>query len=630
MWLHCKLGPVPDRDAVRFHVMIVGGQVKRAVVEPFGLAGTDASGLVIDDGTVSGSLVIGHDSLRMNRSLVPRIETRMPLDLDLALVDGKVRGTFEGTWPKPQSQSTPISVAGRVSGVALHEAELRKQFSLPDNAAWPSWLGPNQNFSAGAGGGPLVDDLHDARLVWVSQWIGPTESGSHRYGACVGAPPAAGGASPLVWKGRVYQFRYEASGADTQQAHLAVVMQGQRGVETRAKMKAIGWSDAQMRRRWGIRADEQLVCIDAATGRTLWRVDWPAEGINLFDHKCSLTNHTGVIADDKVYVFGAMGIVRCVDALAGKQLWSSRVPGYADFMDELLKKSIEQQILRAPTRSFCHALNVSGDVVLAPDGIGSCGIVALDAATGTVRWHVKGRILGKCGTPMSWSNGGFDYVVAASETGTITCIETESGLVEWQYDEAGDNDYQPLLVGDLLIAHKMTREEREQAPQTPDDGPHTAPGRNYGQVACWRLTVEGPEELWQAPAAWGAPANCPIGSAAADMVCFRGNYSYYLVHPETGKRFSSHHLSAPVRWDEGHLLALRDRFVLHPDSQHGHTKMFLLPARADALVSPIFSPPHPWATTYQSAMSHAWADGRLFIRGADALYCYDLRNASQE
>jgi hypothetical protein len=35
--------------------------------------------------------------------------------------------------------------------------------------------------------------------------------------------------------------------------------------------------------------------------------------------------------------------------------------------------------------------------------------------------------------------------------------------------------------------------------------------------------------------------------------------------------------------------------------------------------------PHPHATTYQAPMSHAWADGRLFIRGGDALYCYDLR-----
>jgi len=57
----------------------------------------------------------------------------------------------------------------------------------------------------------------------------------------------------------------------------------------------------------------------------------------------------------------------------------------------------------------------------------------------------------------------------------------------------------------------------------------------------------------------------------------------------------------------------------------GQTKMFGLPARADGAVSRLWQPAYPWATTYQSAMSHTWADGRLFIRGADALCCYDLR-----
>jgi outer membrane protein assembly factor BamB len=609
--------------------MVVGDRVRRAVVEPFGLAGTDGSGLKFADGRLTGTLVLGHDDLRMNRTLVPRLSSRMPIELDLSLAAGKVTGTFAGSWPKPKSRDTPVPVQGKVTGIVRDEARLREYFGAAKDAAWTSWLGPNQNFSARPGGEPFVDDLHDARLVWISQWIGPTESGSQRYGACVGCPPAAGGASPLVWRGRVYQFRHEASGEAIQQVHLDKVMTGERGPENREKMKAIGWTDADLKRRWAIRADEQLVAIDAATGRTLWTVDWPGEGINLYDHKCSLTNHTGVIADGKVYVFGAMGVVRCVDAETGEVAWTTRVPGYADFMDGFLAKCLETQNVHAPTRSFCHGLNVSGPVVLAPDSIGACGVVGLDAETGKVLWRVEGRILGKCATPMAWRKDGRDYVIAASGDGTITCIDATKGGVVWRYDKAGDNEYQPLLVGDLLIAHKLTREQREKAPQTPDDGPHTAPGQNYGQVACWRLTPEGPEELWRAPAEWGAPSNCPIGSIAGGLICFRGNYSYHLVRPETGRRVASHHLSAPVRWDEGHMLALPDLFVLHPDSQHGHTKMFLLPAREDSEVSPIWSPPHPWATTYQSAMSHAWANGRLFIRGADAIYCYDLRRRSE-
>lgn len=34
---------------------------------------------------------------------------------------------------------------------------------------------------------------------------------------------------------------------------------------------------------------------------------------------------------------------------------------------------------------------------------------------------------------------------------------------------------------------------------------------------------------------------------------------------------------------------------------------------------------HPPATTYQADISHAWDDGRAFIRGAEAIYCHDLR-----
>jgi outer membrane protein assembly factor BamB len=626
-WLDCTFGPLPDRESARLHIMTLGDRVQRAVVQPYGLAGTDGSALKLANGRLVGRLVIGHDELRMNRSLVPRTATRMPVELDVVLAAGKVTGTFSGSWPTPKTRDTPMTVQGTVTGTVRNETQLRQDFGLSDEAAWTSWLGPNQNFSAEPGGGPLVEDLRDARLLWVSQWIGPTESGSQRYGACVGCPPAAGGASPLVWKGRVYQFRHEATGHAVQQVHLDKVLGGELGSRTRAKMQAIGWTEADLKRRWAIRANEQLVSIDAATGQTVWTIDWPGEGINLYDHKCSLTNHTGVIAGGKVYVFGAMGFVRCVDPQTGKAVWATRVPGYADFMDALLSRCVETQNVHAPTRSFCHGLNASGSVVVAPDGIGTCGLVALDTETGRIVWRVEGRVLGKCATPMAWRKDGRDYVLAASDDGKITCIQAASGQVAWQYEEAGHNEYQPLLVGDLLIAHKLTREEREKAPRSPDDGPHSAPGQNYGQVACWRLTPEGPEEMWQAPADWGAPANCPIGSVAGGLICFRGNYSYYLVDPETGRRVASTHLPVHVRWDEGHLLALPDLFVLHPDSQHGHTKMFLLPAREDGVVSPLWSPPHPWATTYQSAMSHAWADGRLFIRGADAIYCYDLRDS---
>lgn len=55
-----------------------------------------------------------------------------------------------------------------------------------------------------------------------------------------------------------------------------------------------------------------MICIDAVTGRKLWTTTWRGEGLHLYDHKDSLTNHTGVFHDGKMFVFGALGIVRAV------------------------------------------------------------------------------------------------------------------------------------------------------------------------------------------------------------------------------------------------------------------------------------------------------------------------------
>ena len=626
-WLDCRFGPVPGQERVRLLIMTLGDRVERATVEPLGMAAVDVSGLKVEGGRITGQVVIAHDRREQNHS-VPSLASRMPLRLDLAIQGDQVKGTFAGSWPRSaRGRTETADVKCEVSGVRLDEARLRSENGLAPDAAWTSWLGPNQNFSSGPCARALVEDLSQARLVWASQYIGPCESGSQRYGACVGVPPAAGGASPLVWKGRVYQFRYQAAG-DVYQKFLDDQLAGPRGEEYRQKMAAVGWTEGDMRRRWAVDADEQLVCVDGATGRTLWTVSWPGEGINLFDHKCSLTNHTGAVADGKVFVFGALGAVRCVDAETGKVMWRTAVPGYSDYMRKFKADALAKRHIAAPTRSFCHGFNVSGPVVIAPDGIGSCGLVGLDTATGKVLWRVPG-VLGGHVTPLAWTRDGKAYVIAANEKGVVTCLRADDGAVAWKYDKAGSVGGTPLLAGDLLILPKFSEAERKALPKVePGDIPVGAPGENVGRLMCLRLSPQGTEEKWVSPVEWGAPWYTPVGTASGDLICFRGNYRYHIVRAATGERVASTPLSAAVRWDEGTMLAVPGMFIPHPDSQHGNTKMFTIPAAAGAKCGPMWLPPHPTATTYEVAMSHAWADGRLFIRGQDAVYCYDLRKPS--
>jgi len=514
------------------------------------------------------------------------------------------------------------------------QAQFAADNALAASASWPSWLGPNQNFASGPTSRPIIEDLRKARLVWVSQYIGPPESGSKRYGACIGLPPCAGGASPLVADGKVFQFRYQPTGA-VYQAHADQYLPGgAKAKEAAQQLAANGWTVEDMKQRWKIDADEELVCLDAATGRTLWTVRFPGEGLHLYDHKCSLTNHTGAVADGVVYVFGALGIVRAVDGSTGKVLWSTAVPGYHDFMVELKKRSLAARSLDAPSRSFCHGLNVVGPVVVAPSSRGAGGAVAIDRNTGTVRWTVQ-DCLGAYVTPMALRLGKEDFVLCADGT-KVTVLDPLSGRPVYTIDNAGENSNQPLLAGDVLIVQDMDSASRKthnqqmsaKKPDQLDPGAvFSAPGSNFGQVKAYRLGAKGAVELWKAPIEWGAPNHGPVGSAIGELACFRGKYSYHIVETATGRRVAASHLSSPARFDEGILFAMPGMFILQPDSQHGHNVFFPFPARPDAAVGPVWRPPHRHATTYQVGMSHAWADGRLFIRGHDAIYCYDLRAA---
>jgi outer membrane protein assembly factor BamB len=630
-WLYCTLGPLPEAKTGTVALMTVGTRVERAVVSGLGMKVCQTEGLKVEGSRITGEMVVGFPDADGRRSLAAPLSRRMAVALDLAWDGARVSGTFSGKWAGRRNVATDAK--GVVAGERVDEAGLRAANGLPDAATWSSYVGPNQNFSSGPVNGTVLEDLRQARMAWCSEYIGPPESGSKRYGACIGGVPAAGGASPLVMKGRVYQFRYQASGEAYQSAHVDKFLDASNGPATRVALEAVGWTEADLKRRWAISADEELICIDAASGRTLWTVRWPEEGLNFYDHKCSLTCFTGAAGNGRVYVIGGTGWVRALDAETGRQAWSVAVPGLAESLGKMKADALAKRSLDAPTRTFCKALTLAGDLVLAPDGYGACGVVALDAATGAVRWRSKPLLPNGTAVPLVVEAGGRRMALGVGN-GVATAIDLADGKVVWVSDEVGQNENQCILVGDLLVAHAMKEPDRknealafpnEKVQEWAPGAVLSAPGADFGQVGCWRVTTNGLERLWVTPKEWGAPCFTPVGTALGDLVCFRGKYAYQIVKIADGSRIASSYLSEPARMDEGHMMAMPGLFVPQPDSQHGDTKFYPFPARAGANVGPMWRPPHPTTTTYHIGMSHAWADGRLFMRGADAVYCYDLR-----
>ncbi|MFP6763677.1 MAG: PQQ-binding-like beta-propeller repeat protein, partial [Planctomycetaceae bacterium] len=76
---------------------------------------------------------------------------------------------------------------------------------------------------------------------------------------------------------------------------------------------------------------ESVYCLEGATGATLWKNQLESH-YTRFPQSGSPT-----VADGKIYILGAGRQVRCIDALSGRDLWKLKLPG--EFRDEFWQSS---------------------------------------------------------------------------------------------------------------------------------------------------------------------------------------------------------------------------------------------------------------------------------------------------
>jgi outer membrane protein assembly factor BamB len=524
-----------------------------------------------------------------------------PLSLDLRVADGEVTGTYtwhvsKRVWERTKDQQSPgDDVRGRVQGTIRTEASLKKDNAVSPKVSWPCWMGPTQNFSASTAVEPvLVDDLNKARVVWRSTPIGTAEH-AHRTGyPRLYNPPAATGASPLLADGRIYQFHMVPSGEEIYRRPVRQLKDGY-------QYKKLGLTLEEASDPYRIRADDMVTCIDAATGRTLWRTVFPDEGYNNYCHKASINNHTGVAAEGRVFVFGSLGILSCLDAETGKVQWRQKIPGYHGLTKWWRKESLENPA-KPPYRSrtWNHGLNVSGSVVIAPTKPGkNCGIVAFDVKSGKQLWEAQ-NVLGGKATPIAWRHEGTDTVLCANEDGKINCFNARSGEVLWEITDAGNNTYQPALAEDYLI---------------------TVGG-------CYKLSLSGAKKQWDLP---GRPNGKATAFVHNGIVWIRAGNRKTAPTRLLGVKLKTGQVLVREFCDdandEAHAFAISDRLICEPDSQHGSIAWDMY--RADPKNWRRFNsgwrPPLFPETSYSVPISHAAGDGRVYVRGSDGIYCLDLR-----
>ena len=114
-------------------------------------------------------------------------------------------------------------------------------------------------------------------------------------------------------------------------------------------------------------------CLDADTGREIWRITYPAAGEMDFTNS---PRANPVICDGMVYLHGAFGDLHCVKLKSGEVVWRRNL--LKDFGAEL------------PEWGTCSTPLIVDEKLIVNPGAKNASLAALDRLTGRVIWTTPG------------------------------------------------------------------------------------------------------------------------------------------------------------------------------------------------------------------------------------------------
>ncbi|MBX3439094.1 MAG: PQQ-like beta-propeller repeat protein, partial [Planctomycetaceae bacterium] len=186
----------------------------------------------------------------------------------------------------------------------------------------------------------------------------------------------------------------------------------------------------------GAHGVERVLCLDAATGKELWK----------FSYDCDYTisypagpRATPVIDDGRVYTLGAVGHLFCFEADSGKVLWQKHFP--ADFGTVL------------PTWGMAASPLVEGEQLITLVGGPGALVVSFDKRTGRELWRaLDDAAVGYC-PPVIFDFGQSRQLIQWHPA-AVSSLDPQTGRVNWQVPfpaQAGLTISTPRQLGQRLF-----------------------------------------------------------------------------------------------------------------------------------------------------------------------------------
>jgi outer membrane protein assembly factor BamB len=191
--------------------------------------------------------------------------------------------------------------------------------------------------------------------------------------------------------------------------------------------------------------DEVIRCLDAATGKEVWADKYASPPASGPASRFPGPRSSPAVLDGKVVTLGVVGIVSCLDAATGKVLW--RKDDYQGLAPQFFASSSPLLV-----DGMCLAQVGGGG-----RGRSSGGMIAYDLSTGEKKWEWKGDAPAY-GSPMLMDVSGERVVVMPTANKMVALRVSDGrerwGV---NYSQGRYNAATPIVAGDTLIYAGPTR-----------------------------------------------------------------------------------------------------------------------------------------------------------------------------
>ena len=179
--------------------------------------------------------------------------------------------------------------------------------------------------------------------------------------------------------------------------------------------------------------EEVTMCLEAATGKEVWKDKYAAQKTNGGASKHPGTRSTPAVAEGKVCTLGVGGVISCFDAATGKVVWRKDTKAWTQFF------------------TSSSPIIVDGKCIAYLGGSGSGEFVALDLATGEARWKWTGEGPPH-GSPVLTTIDGTPQLVTLTEKTSLVGIALADGKLLWKAPFASQyNSATPIIDGQTVV-----------------------------------------------------------------------------------------------------------------------------------------------------------------------------------